>query len=414
VSGGCQDNPVPVPLWRNRDFLLLWTGQVVSTIGTRVSGIAYPLIVLAITGSAAQAGLVAAAQAAPFLVWFLPAGALVDRWPRKRIMLAADAGRAVALASVAVAVLLRQIMTGQLVAVAFVEGTLYVFFLLAETAALPYVVPRPQLPAAVAQNQARDQGASLAGQPLGGFLFGLGHALPFAVDAVTYLAGVAMTAPIRRSLQEEPPPERRHLLAEISEGVRWLWGQHLLRALVAIAAAANLAFSALSLAIIVRARDLGASPAAIGVLLGLFGAGAIAGALVAPRVQRLVPPNVVLLGALWWWAVQVAGLALAPTVFLLGAVYTVGALMGPIFQTVNAAYRYALTPDRLQGRVYGASRMIGWCTIPLGALLGGISLQTLGAVPTLAALAPCLTIVAAASTASQQIRRALRPQRSQT
>jgi predicted MFS family arabinose efflux permease len=405
---------VPIPLWRNRDFLLLWTGQVVSTIGTRVSGLAYPLIVLAITGSAAQAGLVAAAQTVPFVIWFLPAGALVDRWPRKRIMLAADAGRAVALASVAVAVLAGRLMVGYLIAVAFAEGTLYVFFLLAETAALPYVVPRPQLPAAVAQNQARDQGAVLIGQPLGGFLFGLGHAVPFAVDAVSYLAGVAMTAPIRRNLEEELAPERRRLVAEISEGVRWLWGQHLLRALVAIAAVGNLAFSALGLTIIVRARDLGASPASIGVLLGLFGAGAIAGALAAPPVQRLVPPNVILLGALWWWVVQMVALALAPTVFLLGAVYTVGALMGPVFQTTSAAYRYALTPDRLQGRVYGVSRMIGWCTIPLGAVLGGISLQTLGAVPTFAALATCLAIVAAASTASQQIRRASRPERSQT
>src|ERR1700722_7458639 len=159
----------------------------------------------------AQAGLVAAAQTAPFLIWFLPAGALVDRCPRKWIMLVANAGRAVALASVAVAVLLGRIVIGYLIAVAFAEGTLYVFFLLAETAAVPYVVPRPQLPAAVVQNQARDQGAGLIGQPLGGFLFGLGHAMPFAVDAVSYLVGVAMTAPIRRTLEEERSPERRHL-----------------------------------------------------------------------------------------------------------------------------------------------------------------------------------------------------------
>ncbi|MFL6121349.1 MFS transporter [Actinophytocola sp.] len=401
---------MPVPLWRNRDFLLLWTGQVVSTLGTRISGLAYPLLVLAVTGSPARAGLVASAQAAPFLIWFLPAGALVDRWSRKRVMLAADAGRAVALASVAVALVLGRITIGHLVVVAFVEGTLFVFFLLAETAALPHVVPQPQLPTAIAQNQARDQGADLAGQPLGGFLFGLGHAVPFAVDAVSYVVGFALVAPIRRPLEEERAPQRRHLLAEISEGVRWLWRQHLLRALVAIASAGNLAFSALGLTIIVRATDLGASSTAVGVLLGLFGVGAIAGALVAPSVQRLVAPNVVMLGALWWWVVQMVALALAPTVFVLGAVYTVGALMGPIFNTTNTAYRYALTPDRLQGRVGGFSRMIGWGTRPVGALLGGISLETLGAVPTFAALATLLAIVATASTASRQIRRAPRPE----
>jgi len=395
---------VPVSLWRNRDFLLLWTGQVVSTLGTRISGLAYPLLVLAVTGSPAQAGLVAAAQAAPFLIWFLPAGALVDRWPRKRIMLVADAGRAVALASVAVAVALGRVTIGHLMVVAFVEGTLYVFFLLAETAALPHVVPKPQLPTAIAQNQARDQGADLAGQPVGGLLFGLGHAVPFAADAVSYVVGVALVAPIRQDLEEKRVAQRRPLLAEIAEGARWLWRQHLLRALVAIASAGNLAFSALSLAVIVRATDLGASPTRVGVLLGLFGVGAIAGALVAPPVQRLVSPNVVLIGALWWWVAQMAALALAPTVFTLGAVYTVGALMGPIFNTTTAAYRYALTPDRLQGRVNGASRMIGWGARPVGALLGGIALETLGAVPTFAALAAWLAVVAAASTTSRQIR----------
>jgi predicted MFS family arabinose efflux permease len=400
---------MPVPLWRNRDFLLLWTGQVGSTLGTRISGLAYPLLVLAVTGSPAQAGLVASAQAAPFLIWFLPAGALVDRWPRKRVMLAADAGRAVALASVAVAVVLGRITIGHLVAVAFVEGTLFVFFLLAETAALPHLVPQPQLPAAIAQNQARDQGADLAGQPLGGYLFGLGHAVPFAVDAVSYVVGFALLTPIRATLQEQRAPERRHLLTEISEGVRWLWRQHLLRALVAIASAGNLAFSALSLTIIVRATDLGASSTAVGVLLGLFGVGAITGALLAPPVQRLVPPNVIMLGALWWWVAQMAALALAPTVLALGAVYTIGGLMGPIFNTTTTAYRYALTPDHLQGRVNGASRMIGWGTRPVGALLAGLSLQTLGAVPTFTALAVWLAIVAAASTASRQIRRAPRP-----
>ncbi|MEU8550932.1 MFS transporter [Streptomyces roseoverticillatus] len=410
MLSGRQNGPTHIPLWRNRDFLLLWTGQVVSTIGSRISGIAYPLLVLALTGSAAQAGLVSAAQTAPFLIWFLPAGALVDRWPRKRILLVADAGRAIAVASVAVAVLLGRLTLGHLVVVAFTEGTLYVFFLLAETAALPFVVSPSQLPAAVAQNQARDQGAGLVGQPLGGFLFALGHTVPFALDAVSYLVGFVMTAPLRRPLQEERPPEHRHLAAEIWEGLRWLWGQHLLRALVAIASVGNLAFSALSLTIIVRARELGASTTSIGTVLGLFGVGAIAGAVAAPPVQRLVPSNVILLGALWWWVAQMVALALAPSVFVLGAVYTVGGLMGPIFQTANAAYRYALTPDRLQGRVYGVSRMIGWCTVPLGALLGGISLQSLGAVPTFAALAACLAVVAVASTASRQIRQASRPE----
>ncbi|MFY1637091.1 hypothetical protein ACN27F_28080 [Solwaraspora sp. WMMB335] len=106
------------------------------------------------------------------------------------------------------------------------------------------------------------------------------------------LAGLALIAPIRRNLGAERTPQRRRPLAEISEGVRWLWHQDLLRALVAIASAGNLAFTALGLTIIVRATDLGASSAAVGVLLGLFGVGAITGAQLATPVQRLVTPNV--------------------------------------------------------------------------------------------------------------------------
>src|SRR5437588_12966354 len=111
------------PLWRNRDFILLWSGQVVSTVGTRVTGVAFPLLVLAQTHSPAKAGLVGFAQTLPYMIFYLPAGALVDRWDRKRVMLAADAGRAVALGSLAAAITAHALTFGQVGAVAFVEGS---------------------------------------------------------------------------------------------------------------------------------------------------------------------------------------------------------------------------------------------------------------------------------------------------
>ncbi|GAA0898813.1 MFS transporter [Virgisporangium ochraceum] len=395
-------------LWRNRDFMLLWSGQVVSTLGTRISGIAYPLLVLALTGSPAQAGLVGFAQGLPFLVWFLPAGALVDRWPRKRVMLVADLGRGLALGTVAAAVLVDRITVAHLLLVAFVEGTLYVFFLLAEGAALPHVVPRPQLSTAIAQNQARDQGADLVGQPLGGFLFGLGHAVPFVVDAVSYLVAFVALLPIRPVLEDRPAAARRHLVAEIAEGVRWLWRQRMIRTLVGLIALSNFTFNALFLVIIVRARDLGASPLAIGLLLGTFGVGALVGALAAPVVQRRVAPNVVLVGSLWVWPLLLVLLAVAPNLFLLAAVCALGTLVGPVFNVVVAAYRYALTPDRLQGRVSSVGRLVAWGTLPLGALVGGLAVERFGAVPTFAGLAVVAVAVAVAGTATSHVRRAPR------
>jgi MFS family permease len=401
-----EAGPQHRPLWRNRDFLLLWSGQVVSTLGTRISAIAYPLLVLALTGSPAQAGLVGFAQALPFLVWFLPAGALVDRWSRKRVMLVADAGRGLALGSVAVALFADRITVAHLMVVAFVEGTFYVFFQLAEGAALPHVVPRAQLPTAVAQNQARDQGADLAGQPIGGLLFGLGHVVPFAVDAVSYLVSFVAMLPIRRELEERRAHPRRHLLAEVAEGVRFLWRQRLLRALVGLAAVSNLGFNALSLALIVRAQDLGATPAAIGLMMGAIGVGALIGAVVAPAVQRRVPANVVVIGSLWLWTAQAGLLAVAPNVLTLGVAMVVGGLGGPVFNVVGAAYRYALVPDRLQGRVTSVAKMIAWGTIPVGILGSGVALEKLGAVPTIVGLAGVALVAALAATVLPTVRQA--------
>src|SRR5712691_7465359 len=151
---GTGASAVP-PLRRNRDFILLWSGQVVSTLGSGVSGLAFPLLVLSLTGSPAQAGIVGFARGLPYLLVYLPAGALVDRWNRNHVMLAADAGRALAIGSVAVWLVVGRPPIAWLAVVSFVEGALFVFFQLAESAALPHIVPKEQLPLAIAQNQAR-------------------------------------------------------------------------------------------------------------------------------------------------------------------------------------------------------------------------------------------------------------------
>jgi MFS family permease len=399
----------PPPLWRNRDFLVLWSGQTISTLGTRVSALAYPLLVLAVTGSPAQAGLVGFAQTLPYLVWYLPAGALVDRWDRKRIMLVADAGRAVALGSVVVALATDRLTLGLLLVVGFVEGSLYVFFQLAEGAALPHVVARPQLPAAVAQNQARDQGAELAGQPLGGFLFGIGHAVPFLFDTISYVVAFCTLLFVRPALQERRDRARRHLLAEVVEGIGWLWRQRLLRHLVLLVGVVNFAFNAMSLALIVRAQQLGAAPAAIGLMFGALGVGAVVGAVAAPWLQRRIPARVVLVGALWVWAAQFTLLAVVPGVAAIGAVLAVGGALGPLFNVIVASYRYALAPDRLQARTISVSRLIAWGTIPVASLTAGLLVEAWDAVPTLVLMAVAMVAVSTVATAIPTIRRAPQP-----
>jgi MFS family permease len=280
-------------LRRNRDFTKLWIGEAVSTLGSRSSYVAYPLLVLALTGSAAQAGLVGFARQLPLFLFQLPAGALADRWNRRRLMIACDAGRAAAMAGLATSLLLGKPSLALIFVVAFVEGTLNVAFRPAEIGALKQIVPAHELPTAVAANEARDNAAYLGGPSLGGFLFAISRAAPFLADAASYLASLTCVAMIRRPLEEAPPSaERRSLRRDVGEGLSWLWRQPFLRASLLLAGGTNLISNALALFVILVARERGASSSAIGVMLTLVAAGGLAGAVATPLALRRGDPDV--------------------------------------------------------------------------------------------------------------------------
>lgn len=269
-------------LHRNRDFRLLWAGQVVSVFGSQISRLAYPLLVLAMTGSAARAGVVGAVATVPYSLAQIPAGVLVDRWDRRRIMLACDGGRLVALGSIPLAGVLGQVTYAQVLVVAFVEGTLFVAFNLAERAGIPVVVGPDDLPAAVAQNEAKSQGANLAGPALSGVLFGVGRLLPFLADAVSYGISLITVALLRSNLTSIRPEPRhedtRSVRRDLREGMTWLWRQPFLRAGAVLIGGVNPVITAVGLAVIVLARDEGASPTVVGVVVGCSGAGGLLGA----------------------------------------------------------------------------------------------------------------------------------------
>jgi MFS family permease len=399
-----QPREAPPPLRRNRDFLLLWTGQVASTVGTRASSVAFPLLVLLLTGSPAKAGLVAFAQTLPFPLLFLVAGVVVDRVDRKLLLLVADGARAIAFASLVAALAVDRVVLAHILAVAFVEGAFFVFFRLAESAALPQVVPKEQLPTAVAQNQARDQGAELAGAPLGGLLFGFDRLLPFLFDAVSYAIGFVTLLFIRSPLQEDRPPREMRVREEVAEGFRWAWHQPFIRAIVVLVGGSNFAFNALFLVLIVRAKDLGASAALVGAMFAFLGVGAILGALVAPAVARRVPAKFVIIGSLWLWAFYPLALVGLTDVVVIGIVAGFVNVFGPIFNVVLSAYRYALVPDRLLGRVGSVILLVAWGTIPLGAISAGFLLEQFGAVMSMLVLAGVSFAVALGATLTRTVR----------
>ncbi|HEV7657927.1 MAG TPA: MFS transporter [Mycobacteriales bacterium] len=399
--------PPVLPLWRNRDFTLLWSSQVVSTVGTRVTSVAYPLLVLLLTGSPALAGVVGFAQTLPFLLLYLPGGAWVDRWDRRRTMVGCELGRAVALGSVAVTAAVagvHAVPVAQLAMVAFVEGCLFVLFDLAEGAALPRLVAPEQVPTAVAWNQARTQGADLVGQPAGGALFALAPALPFAVDAISYLVSGGAVAAIRTRLQGELTATPDRLRTRVAEGVRFVARSAYLRETVAIVGWMNLVFNGAFLALIVRARDVGGSPGQIGFMLAAYGAGGVLGALAAPTLHRRLAGRTLLVGIAWIWAAIAVALAVPASLVGLAALVLVMNLFGAPYNVVIAARMYELVPDELLGRVRSVVKIVAWGTIPVGTLLGGVLAEGLSARTALLVLGLGMIPIAIVSTLSPGMR----------
>ena len=395
-----------VPLRRNRDFLVLWSAQLVSTLGSQVSLVAFPLLVLALTGSPAKAGLVGFANTVPALVFYLPAGVLVDRHDRRMVMVACSAAGAVALASIPLALALGHLAFGQIVAVAFVQGTVTAVFSLTEQGALPLVVDPAQVPEALARNEARREGARLAGPPLGGVLYGIGRAVPFAADATSYLACTLGLLTIRRPLQEPRAASPRRPLAEVAEGVRWLWRTTFLRSTALAVAGANLIWSGLDVVLVVRAREHGASPAAIGVLFALFGVGGLLGAVAAPAITRRLAVPVIVIGAFWVEAATVSALAATHQPLALGAIVAAAVFCSPAWNATVVGARLTLTPDRLRGRVNSAARLLSGSMVPLGALAAGLLVTAAGTTATLLLFGAWQALIALACMSAQSLRRA--------
>ena len=403
-----QDDHTGSPsLWRNRDYMLLWSGQAVSILGGGISDLAYPLLALALTGSPAQAGFLAAVGGLPYLLISLPAGALVDRWNRKKIMILCDTVRAVSIGTIPVAAALGHLSIAQLYVTSAAAGSAFVFFNVAEVAALPRVVDKSQIPEAASQNQAAQAGTALAAPSLGGLLFqAVGHTVPFLVDAISYAASVISLFFIRTSFQLERTGEERHLLAEIKEGVAWLWNQPLIRYMTFLTGGLNLAGSAIFLVLLILARQRGAPPALIGVMFAITAVGGLLGALVAPRFQRRFGYAQVIITAAWIQALVVPLFALAPNVYVLGTLGAILFVTAPIYNAVQFSYRVSLIPDALQGRVNSAVRMVGYGTLPVGSALAGLLIQSINTVPTVLIIGAFLVVLAILTTLNRHVRAA--------
>jgi MFS family permease len=355
--------------------MLLQAGRLLSSAGSQVSSIAYPLLVLAVTGSAARAGLVEFAGILPSALFALPAGVLADHANRKWLMIGADAVRLVAIASLAAAILARRVPFWTIVLVAFVEGSGRAVFSAAEPGAMRAVVPPRQLPAAAAAQTGRQAAVQLAGPPIGGALFTVARALPFLADAVSYTFSMGCILAMRTPFQGARQPERSSLRERVAEGFRFLRGQPFLRTCAVLFGLSNFIGPGVLLSVVVIGRRQGLSGGRVGLLVAAFGACLLLGSFLSPLVRRRLPVRAVLLLEFWTW--MGSGLFLIwPNVYVLTAGILPTALAIPSTDSVVHGYRIAMAPDRLLGRVQSVWTTIALVIAPLGPLVAGLLLET--------------------------------------
>lgn len=419
----------PRSLWLNRDYMLLWSGQLVSTLGTGISGLAFPLLVIFLTGSFAQAGIAAALNSLPYMIFSLPFGALIDRWNRKLVMILCDAGRAILLGSIPVALYFNVLTIWQIYVVALLQGILFVLFDIAEVAALSRVVPKEQLPAATGQNQATFGLAFLFAPPLGGLLYTIQRMLPFTADAVSYVVSVISLGFIKTKFQgERASGQQRNLWKEIGEGIRWLWSRPLIRYMAFLTGILNLTSAGFPLIIIRIATLQGGSAFIIGLIITIGSVGAILGSIIGGFIQKRFTFAQVIIATVWIQTLAWPFLAFAPNAVALGLVSAVIFVVAPIYNIVQFSYRIALIPDALQGRVNSVFRLLAFGFQPLGAALtgvlldqagpvvhatignqfglGNLSVQELGAISAVLILSIVQIVVALATQTNRQVRNA--------
>jgi MFS family permease len=374
-------------LWRHPDFLRLWAGQTVSQVGSQVSFIAIPLTAVTVLGAGPfQTGLLGTLEFLPFLLFGLPAGVWVDRLPHRPVLIVADLGRMLALASVPVAWALGVLHLPQLYATGFVVGVLTVFFDVAYQSYLPALVEREQLVEGNSKLILTQSTAEVAGPGIGGLLVSLASA-PYAVaaDAASYAVSVVSLLLIRRSEPRRRARVRTGLRAELLEGLRFVLGHRLLRPIAACTGLYNL-FANVGMAVlfVYAVRDLGLDAGTIGLWFSLGSLGGPLGALLVARLERRLGTGRTIVASAWVGLPSWLLLVLAPRSFpmpFLIASGIVGSLAGVAYNITQVSLRQAITPRHLQGRMNATTRFLIWGTIPLGAFAGGVMGSLTGCAP---------------------------------
>jgi MFS family permease len=383
-------------LWRQGDFMKLWTGQTISQFGDEITLLGVPLLATLVLGAGPlEMGILGVVRFLPWILFTLPAGVWVDRMRRRPILIGADIARAALLASIPLAFVGGFLTLVQVYVVAFLAGTLEVFFDVAYQSYLPSIVERDELVEGNSKLELSRAGSQVAGPTVAGFLIqAIGAPFAIAFDALSYLGAALFVGLIRRE-EAGPEPhdpatgERPSMWQEARAGVGYVVSNRYLRSIAACTGTANL-FSNISGAVLilylVNEDALDLNPGTIGIIFALGNLGVILGALTGGRLAKAIGigPTIILSAALAGFAAFAVPLAPQDDPFW---VLVAGGLVlgfGVVVYNVNqVGLRQAITPDRMLGRMNATMRLIVWGTIPIGALIGGILGTVYGLVPVL-------------------------------
>lgn len=381
----------PTSLWRNAQFMRLWTGETASAIGSQLGGLAIPFLAVSVLAATEfQVGLLGAVGTAAFLLIGLPAGAWVDRWLKRRVMLFADLARAVALATIPLVWLTGTLTIWQLLVVAAVVGVATVFFDVAYQSYIPVLVPSESISDANSKLETTQQLARVGGPAASGVLLALVRApILIGIDALTYLLSFVALSTIRDTEVPAPKADRKPLVEEIKEGMAFVVREPLLRRVVLTTSTSNF-FGTLAMTMlpILVLRELDLSPAAWGIAASVGAVGGLLGAMFSARIARRIGEGTAIPVSSIACGLGVVIIALMPAVpalaiplLMLGEfVFSFGVL---VYNIVQVSFRQRICPPKLLGRMNASIRFVVWGVMPIAGLASGALSTGLGVVPTI-------------------------------
>jgi MFS family permease len=396
----------PGRLRSNRDYVRWWAGNFASSVGNQFVLVAMPLMVLLLTGSPFQAGLVASCEALPYIILSLPVGVMVDQLRRRSLLLASGVVSLVALASVPIAYAAGGLTPGQLYAVAFVNGCASVVFAVAQQAALPTLVHPSHLGTATGQAETVERLAAILGPPAAAALFqAVWPALPFLVYAVSFGFIVLVLGAIRADMgpsgQQAPVPK-----SDLLRGARSLFGNPLLRDLTLLNSAGDLLFAGIGLLMIMLIRDSGQPVVGVGLVFSLAAVGGLIGSLVANRLETRLGVATAVIGKHVLTALLFPILLLDLPAVGVGGLWALISFQVSIVGVIQRKHVLLATPDNLMGRVQSFTTFLSFGSLPIGTAATGFVLSVAGAHGAVVVYTVVLVLLAVFSVASRPIRTA--------